>query len=93
MRKNKKELFLIFENYISHNRKKAKAGIFNDNDDILTYKMIYALAELFPVDEKYDRNEPEVEKYLKELWYLYFYFRENIKGKKIKYSNIVSKFC
>ena len=93
MRKNKTELFLIFSDYIEHNRKKAKAGLFDKNDDILTYKMIFALAELFPVNDNYYRNEPEVEKFLKELWYLYFFFKENIAGKKIKYSNIVTKYC
>ena len=55
--------------------------------------MIYALAELFPVDSKYYRNEPKVELYMKELWYLYFFFKENIEGNQVKYSNIVAKYC
>lgn len=55
--------------------------------------MIYALASLFPVDDEYNRNEPEVEKQLKELWYLYFFFKHKIEGKNIKYSNIVKKYC
>ena len=55
--------------------------------------MIYALAELFPVDDNYFRDEPKVELFLKELWYLYFYFKESIDGNKVKYSNIVAKYC
>ena len=55
--------------------------------------MIYALADLFPVDDKYFRDEPEVEQQLKELWYLYFFFKHSIDGKCIKYSNIVKKYC
>ena len=78
MRKNKIKLFEIFEKYITHNRRKAKAGLYDDNDDIETFKMIYALAELFPVDENYQRNEPQVEKFLKELWYLYFFFLNKV---------------
>lgn len=67
--------------------------MFSKNDDIETFKMIYALSELFPVDEYYQRNEPQVEIYLKELWYLYFFFKESIQGNPVKYSNIVSKYC
>ena len=55
--------------------------------------MIYALAELFPVDDKYYRNEPEVEKFFKQLWYLYYFFKESIEGNQVKYSNIVAKYC
>tara|TARA_S200002703_G_scaffold97227_1_gene83955 strand:+ start:1383 stop:1664 length:282 start_codon:yes stop_codon:yes gene_type:complete len=93
VRKNKKKILEIFKLYIEHNKKKAKAGLFNYDDDIKTYKMIYALAELFPVDEKYYRNEPEVEKFFKQLWYLYYFFKESIEGNKVKYSNIVAKYC
>ena len=93
MRKNKTKLFEIFEKYITHNRRKAKAGLYDYYDDIETFKMIYALAELFPVDENYQRNEPQVEKFLKELWDLYFFFKESIQGNKVKYSNIVAKYC
>lgn len=93
MRKNKEKLFEIFRNFIKHQKLKAKAGEYNMDDDVKTYKMIYALAELFPVDEDFKRNEPKVEMYLKELWYLYFFFKENIDGYKVKYSNIVCKYC
>ena len=93
VRKNKDQLFDIFEKYIRHYKNKAKAGKFDFEDDIETYKMIYALAELFPVDSKYYRNEPKVELYMKELWYLYFFFKENIDGNQVKYSNIVAKYC
>jgi len=93
VRKNKKKIFQIFKLYIEHNKKKAKLGLFNYDDDIETYKMIYALAELFPVDDKYYRNEPQVELFFKDLWYLYFFFKESIEGNKVKYSNIVAKYC
>ena len=93
MRKNKKQLLEIFNKYIRHYKNKAKAGKYDYGDDLETYKMIFALAELFPVDKKYHRNEPEAEKCLKELWYLYFFFKESIEGNQVKYSNIVSKYC
>ena len=93
MRKKKEELFEIFRKYIKYQKSKAKAGLYDMDDDIRTYKMIYALAELFPVDDNYFRDEPKVELFLKELWYLYFYFKESIDGNKVKYSNIVAKYC
>lgn len=93
MRKNKKLLFDIFYRYIRHQKNKAKAGKYDYGDDVETYKMIFALAELFPVNDKYYRNEPKVELFFKELWYLYFYFKESIDGNKVKYSNIVAKYC
>jgi hypothetical protein len=30
---------------------------------------------------------------MKELWYLYYFFKESIDGNKVKYSNIVAKYC
>lgn len=92
MRKNKKELFLIFENFINTHKLKAKAGDYDYNDDYKTFKMIYAIAELFPLNEKYYRNEPEIEKYLKELWFLYFYFKHRATGKSLTYRQIVIKY-
>ena len=79
MRKNKELLFDIFYRYIRHQKNKAKAGKYDYGDDVETYKMIFALAELFPVNDKYYRNEPKVELFFKELWYLYFYFKESIR--------------
>lgn len=93
MRKKKEQLFEIFRKYIKYKKSKAKAGLYDMDDDIRTYKMIYALAELFPVDDNYYRNEPKVEQYMKELWYLYYFFKESIDGNKVKYSNIVAKYC
>jgi hypothetical protein len=93
VRNKKQHLLNIFYKFIRHQKNKAKVNKFEYNDDFLTYKMIYALAELFPVDENYKRNEPQVEQYLKELWYLYFYFKESIDGNNVKYSNIVAKYC
>ena len=54
--------------------------------------MIYAISILFPVDENYNREEPKVDKFLKDLWFLYFYFKYRIDGYDVKYSNIVKKF-
>lgn len=93
MRNNKKKLFDVFEKFIIKNKHKAKQGLFDYNDDYETFKMIYALAELFPVNKKYKRNEPNVEIYLKELWYLYFFYKEKINGQNVKYSSIVAKYC
>ena len=56
--------------------------------------MIYAISILFPVDENYNRNEPKVEKCLKDLWFLYFYFKYRIDGYDVKYVNIVKQmYC
>ena len=74
MRKNKNHLLKIVREYINRKKRKAKIGDYSNYDDYETYKMIYALADLFPVNDKYFRDEPEVEKQLKELWYLYFFF-------------------
>tara|TARA_R100000654_G_scaffold54086_1_gene80221 strand:- start:644 stop:925 length:282 start_codon:yes stop_codon:yes gene_type:complete len=93
VRKNKEELFLIFQDFINQQKLKAKAGDYDYDDDYKTFKMIYAIAELFPVNDKYYRNEPKAEQHLKELWYLYFFFKESIDGNKVKYSNIVAKYC
>jgi len=93
VRRKKEQLFEIFRKYIKYQKTKAKAGLYDYDDDLRTFKMIYALAELFPVDEKYQRNEPKVEIFLKELWYLYFFFKESIDGNQVKYSNIVAKYC
>tara|TARA_Y100001937_G_scaffold90896_2_gene123048 strand:- start:880 stop:1161 length:282 start_codon:yes stop_codon:yes gene_type:complete len=93
VRKNKNQLLKISREYINKKKRKAKIGDYSNYDDYETYKMIYALADLFPVDDKYFRDEPEVEQQLKELWYLYFFFKHSIDGKCIKYSNIVKKYC
>ena len=93
MRKNKKILLSKIQTFITKNKTKAKEDLYNFDDDYKTFRMIYALASLFPVDDEYNRNEPEVEKQLKELWYLYFFFKHKIEGKNIKYSNIVKKYC
>jgi hypothetical protein len=48
---------------------------------------------VFPVNEKYKRNIPEIEWQIKELWYLYYYFKLRIEGKNLTYSQIVTKYA
>ena len=54
--------------------------------------MIYAISVIFPVNKKYHRNIPVVEKCLRDLWYLYFYFKYRIDGYDVKYVNVVKKY-
>ena len=92
MRNNKKKLFDVFEKFIIENKHKAKQGLFDYNDDYETFKMIYAIAELFPVNKEYKRSLPKIECYIKELWLLYYYFKQRIDGKNLKYKQIVIKY-
>lgn len=78
--------------FILNFKAKAKQHQYHNNDDLKCYKRIYALAELFPVDEKYRRDLPEVEWQIKQLWLLYFYFKQRIEGKNLKYKQIVVKY-
>lgn len=82
------------EIFVKKYRQKAKAEKWDFDDDIKCYRMIYVIAELYPLDENYKRELPkDATICLKELWYLYYYFKHNIGGKKIKYSSIVNKYC
>ncbi len=77
---------------ISKYTKIAKRGKVNKGDDIQCYKLIYAIAELFPAYSKDREKNPEVEILLDKAWVLYFFFKENIEGKKTNYINIVNKY-
>jgi len=92
VRKHKKELFEQFESFIRRYKYQAKKDFFLSDYDVRCYRMIYAISILFPVDENYNREEPKVDKFLKDLWFLYFYFKYRIDGYDVKYSNIVKKF-
>ena len=90
----KKKILNKIKNFVIIYKKKAKKNSYRKGDDVRCYKMIFAIAEMFPVDKNYQRTLPkEAEKYLKELWYLYFFFKHNIAGEKIKYSSIVNRYC
>lgn len=72
---------------------KAKRHRYDYNDDLKCFKMIYVIATVFPVNDKYYRNIPEIELQLKDLWYLYFYYKYRINGQNHTYSQIVSKYA
>ena len=55
-------------------------------------KRIYAIALVFPVNEKYHRDIPEIEWQIKQLWLLYYYYKQRIDGKNLKYNQIVIKY-
>ena len=90
--KGKKKIILEIEDFINKKKKKAELNQYDCHDDLECYKMIYALAECFRVDENHKRNNLKVEILIDELWVLYYYFKNNIDGNKINYNNIVNKF-
>ena len=91
--KGKQKIIREIEVFILKYKVKAKQHIYDANDDVKCFKRIYVIAEIFPVNEKYKRNMPEVEWQLKELWYLYFYFKHRIDGKNLSYRQIVIKYA
>lgn len=80
------------ETFILRYKKKAKEHQYHNNDDVKCFKRIYALAELFPVNDKYHRKLPEIEWQIKQLWLLYYYYKQRIDGKNLKYNQIVIKY-
>jgi hypothetical protein len=92
VRKHKHKLIKQFEDFIHTYKLRAKRDYYFDDYDVRCYRMIYAISILFPVDENYVRNEPKVEKCLKDLWFLYFFFKYRIDGYDVKYVNIVKKY-
>ena len=90
--KGKKKIILEIEDFINKKKKKAELNQYDFHDDLECYKMIYALAECFRVDENHKRNNLKVEILIDELWVLYYYFKNNIDGNKKIYNNIVNKF-
>jgi hypothetical protein len=92
MPKGKDKIIKEIQEFIKHNRQKAIKNLYDYHDDLECYKMIYALAECFRVDENHKRNNEKVEIMIDDLWVLYYYFKNNIDGKKTNYNNIVNKF-
>lgn len=92
MRKNKKLLIKEIEDFIHIYKLRAKRDYYYDDYDVRCYKMIYAISVIFPVNKKYHRNIPVVEKCLRDLWFLYFYFKYRIDGYDVKYVNVVKKY-
>ena len=90
--KGKTKVIREIETFILRYKEKAKEHQYHNNDDVKCYKRIYALAELFPVNEKYQRRLPEIEWQIKQLWLLYYYFKQRIDGKNLKYNQIVIKY-
>lgn len=91
--KGKQKIIREIEVFILKYKIKAKKHRYDANDDIKCFKRIYALAEVFPVNKKYKRNIPEIEWQIKELWYLYYYYKLRIDGKNLTYSQIVTKYA
>ncbi len=90
--KGKQKIIRSIETFILKYKVKAKRHRYDANDDIKCFKRIYVIATVFPVNEKYYRNIPEIEWQLKQLWYLYYYYKYRIDGKNLTYSQIVSKY-
>ena len=90
--KGKEKIIVEIKKFIKDNKVKANKNFYDSKDDLECYKMIYALSELFRVSDKHIRNHEEVEKMIDDLWCLYYYFKENIDGNKINYTNIVNRY-
>ena len=89
----KQKVIRNIETFILHYKIKAKKHRYDANDDYKCFKRIHAISILFPVNDKYERNMPEIEWQLKELWYLYFYYKHRQEGKNNTYSQIVTKYA
>ena len=90
--KGKTKVLREIETFILRYKEKAKEHQYHNNDDVKCYKRIYALAELFPVNDKYQRRLSEIEWQIKQLWLLYYYYKQRIDGKNLKYNQIVIKY-
>lgn len=88
----KSKVLKEIQRFIINYKEKAKQHQYHTNDDLKCYKRIYVLAELFPVDKKYQRDLPEIEWQIKQLWLLYYYYKQRIDGKNLKYKQIVIKY-
>tara|TARA_R100001463_G_scaffold71715_2_gene125567 strand:+ start:2593 stop:2877 length:285 start_codon:yes stop_codon:yes gene_type:complete len=91
--KGKQKIIQNINVFILKYKAKAKEHCYNANDDIKCFKRIYVISIVFPVNENYKRNISQVEWQLKELWYLYFYFKHRIEGKNLTYRQIVIKYA
>ena len=90
--KGKTKVIREIETFILRYKEKAIEHQYHNNDDVKCYKRIYALAELFPVNDKYQRRLPKIEWQIKQLWLLYYYYKQRIDGKNFKYNQIVIKY-
>ena len=92
--KGKQKALAEIKNFISKYTKIAKRGYVkkDETEDVKCYKIIYAIAELFPTESEDRRKNPEIEILLDKAWVLYFFFKQNIDGKKTNYVNIVNKY-
>ena len=90
--KGKQKIIRDIEVFIINYKVKAKQHRYDATDDIKCYKRIYAIAEVFPVNKKYRRNIPQIEWQIKQLWLLYYYYKQRINGKNLKYNQIVIKY-
>ena len=94
--RGKEKILSEIRKFIKKYTKKAKRGynqiLVGETDDVKCYKMIRVIAELWPVDSKQREETPEVEILLDKIWVLYFFFKQNIDGKKTNYINIVNKY-
>ena len=59
--KGKQKIIRSIETFILKYKVKAKRHRYDANDDIKCFKRIYVIATVFPVNEKYYRNIPEIE--------------------------------
>lgn len=91
--KGNQKIIRDIELFILHYKQKAKLHRYDANDDYKCFKRIHAISIVFPVDKKYQRDLPEIELQLKELWYLYFYFKHRQEGKNHSYSQTVAKYA
>ena len=60
MPKGKDKIIKEIQEFIKHKRQKAIKNLYDYHDDLECYKMIYALAECFRVDENHKRNNEKV---------------------------------
>ena len=91
--KGKQKIIQNIDLFILKYKAKAKEHCYSHNDDIKCFKRIYAISIVFPVNKKYKRNIAQIEWQLKELWYLYFYYKHRIEGKNLTYKQIVIKYA
>ena len=90
---SKKKIIKQIQIFIIKYKHKANKHDYHHFDDVKCFKLIYALAHFFPVNKKYQRNIPEIESLIQQLWLLYFYFKHRIDGKNYSYKQIVNKYC
>ena len=90
--KGRKKIVCEILIFIKTNKIKAKENqIIYANDDYKCYKRIKALADLFPYNENHKRCKL-VNKMIRDLWILYYFYKNNLDNRKINYENIKKKY-